>query len=226
MNTINHKFGNLVIIEEGASVHETCDLGPFTIVYSGTVINENVKIGSHSIIGKKPSVGNNQMQLITSNNHTLIEKNTIIGDHAIVYNGAKIGAECYLADKSFIRENVQIGKNVVVGTSVTISFNARVDNNTKIMTGTNVGGNMQIGKNCFIGAHVCSVNDNYPNKKTKREHQLSAVIEDNVIIGSNTTILPNLKIKKGITVAAGSVITKNLEEENGMYVGIPATKRK
>jgi serine acetyltransferase len=43
-----------------------------------------------------------------------------------------------------------------------------------------------------------------------------------VVIGSNVTILPHLLIKKGITVAAGAVISKNLTEENQLYLGVPA----
>ena len=68
----------------------------------------------------------------------------------------------------------------MIGTGVSISFNASIDENTKIMTGTNIGGNMIIGSHCFIGAHVYSVNDNYPKLNTKRENQVSAIIEDYV----------------------------------------------
>ena len=219
-------FGNNVIVHEGAIIHENCIIGDFTIVYSGVIIEENVTIGSGTILGKKAETGKNQTSLLEQGTKTIIKKNTKIGDHVIVYSGCTIGENNYLADKSFLRENVQLSDNVVIGTAVTVSFNAHIGPFTKVMTSTNIGGNMKIGSHCFIGAHVCSVNDNYPKLKTKRENQLSAVIEDNVVIGSNTTILPHIIIKKNITVGASSNITKSLLEEGGTYLGNPAKKIK
>jgi UDP-3-O-[3-hydroxymyristoyl] glucosamine N-acyltransferase len=222
MNKVQHKFGIDVIIFEGAIVHDTCQIGPFTIIYPGVTIEENVVIGSSCILGKKPTTGVNQLKLVELSEITLIRKKSLICDQVILYTGCDIGEECYLADRAFLRENVQLENKVVIGTSVTVSFNAYIGSTTKIMTGTNIGGKMRIGENCFIGAHVCSVNDNNPRINSSRNEHQGAIIEDNVVIGSNVTILPHLLIKKGITVAAGAVISKNLTEENGLYVGIPA----
>jgi UDP-3-O-[3-hydroxymyristoyl] glucosamine N-acyltransferase len=218
----NHNFGENILIYEGAEIHNSCKIGPFTIIYPGVIIEENVTIGSSCIIGKKPTAGNNQTKLLEISQKTQIEKNSLICDQVIIYIGCKVGQECYLADRAFLRENVHLEKKVVVGTSVTVSFNAHIGEGTKIMTGANIGGKMIIGKNCFIGAHVCSVNDNNPRLNSSRLEHRAAVIEDNVVIGSNVTILPHLLIKKGITVAAGAVISKNLTEENQLYLGVPA----
>jgi len=48
------------------------------------------------------------------------------------------------------------------------------------------------------------------------------IIEDDVIIGSNATILP-IKIVKGAIVGAGSVVTKDILEP-GKYAGNPAKR--
>ena len=45
-------------------------------------------------------------------------------------------------------------------------------------------------------------------------------IEDNVIIGSNSTILP-VKICSGTVIGAGSVVTKDIKIK-GTYAGNPA----
>ena len=222
MKTIDHNFGENILIYEGAIVPDLCEIGPFSIIYPGVEFEENVKIGSSCIIGKKPTTGSNQTKLLEFTETLRIRKNTIICDQVIIYTGCNIGEDCYLADKAFIRENVNIERNVVIGTAVTVSFNAHIGSGTKIMTGTNIGGKMKIGQNCFIGAHVCSVNDNNPRLNTSRSEHQAAIIEDNVVIGSNVTILPHLLIRKGITVAAGSVVSKNLTEENQLYFGIPA----
>ena len=46
-------------------------------------------------------------------------------------------------------------------------------------------------------------------------------VMDNVFIGSNTTILPNVKIGPNVIIAAGSVVTKDIPE-NSVVAGVPA----
>ena len=50
----------------------------------------------------------------------------------------------------------------------------------------------------------------------------NTIIENDVIIGSNSTILP-VKIVSGTIIGAGSVVTKDLLEP-GKYAGNPARK--
>lgn len=45
-------------------------------------------------------------------------------------------------------------------------------------------------------------------------------IEDNVFVGSNTTILPNVTIGSDTIVAAGSLVNKS--SRGGVYAGVPA----
>lgn len=45
-------------------------------------------------------------------------------------------------------------------------------------------------------------------------------IKDNVFIGSNTTILPNVSIGPDTIIAAGTLVNKNVE--GGVYAGVPA----
>lgn len=48
-------------------------------------------------------------------------------------------------------------------------------------------------------------------------------VSDNVFIGYNATILPNVKIGENCIIGAGSTVTKDLES-NGVYVGTPAKR--
>jgi len=67
-----------------------------------------------------------------------------------------------------------------------------------------------IGNNVFIGPHVCFTNDKYP--KAVGEWELkTTIIEDNVSIGANSTILPGVVIGKGALIGAGSVVTKDVD---------------
>jgi|25BtaG_2_1085352.scaffolds.fasta_scaffold12855_3 acetyltransferase-like isoleucine patch superfamily enzyme len=76
-----------------------------------------------------------------------------------------------------------------------------------------------IGNNVFIGPHVCFANDKHPPSKGK--HWMSTVVEDNVVIGANTTILPGVTLKEGCVIGAGAVVTKDVERCTTV-VGNPA----
>ncbi|BDZ82316.1 hypothetical protein Lac2_04500 [Claveliimonas bilis] len=45
-------------------------------------------------------------------------------------------------------------------------------------------------------------------------------IMNNVYIGYNATIMPNVRISENVIVGAGTLISKDLES-NGVYVGVP-----
>ena len=49
------------------------------------------------------------------------------------------------------------------------------------------------------------------------------IVEDDVWIGANTVILKNVFIGKGAIVAAGAVVTSNIEEYS-IVAGVPARK--
>ena len=66
------------------------------------------------------------------------------------------------------------------------------------------------------------INDNFKKGKITRNFSLykKTKIGDQVIIGSNSTVLP-VYICPGTVVGAGSVLTKNIKKK-GIYAGNPA----
>ena len=65
-------------------------------------------------------------------------------------------------------------------------------------------------------------NDDFKKGKINRNSQYfkKTIIEDDVLIGSNSTILP-VNICRGSVIGAGSVVTKNITKK-GIYAGNPA----
>ena len=77
----------------------------------------------------------------------------------------------------------------------------------------------KIGSNVFVGPHATFLNDKYP---AKRNYQLKGpIVEDDVSIGGNATILPGVKIGQGAFVAAGAVVTKDVPQRK-LVMGNPA----
>lgn len=84
-------------------------------------------------------------------------------------------------------------------------------------------GGITIGDRTLIGHHVVLATINHDVRPEFRcNMQLgSIVIGKDVWIGANATILPNVTIGDGAIVAAGAVVTKNVEK-NTVVAGVPA----
>jgi UDP-2-acetamido-3-amino-2,3-dideoxy-glucuronate N-acetyltransferase len=116
-----------------------------------------------------------------------------------------------------------------------VQKNAKIGKNCKISSHSFVCEGVTIKDNCFIGHGVIFINDNYPravNAKGGLESEkdwssrfVKTMIEDNVSIGSNSTILGNITIGRNSIIGAGSVVTKNVGAGQ-VWVGNPAKKIK
>lgn len=114
----------------------------------------------------------------------------------------------------------EISKNVFIGPFVEIQNDVFIDENTRVQSHSFICSKVRIGKNCFIGHGVMFTNDKFHNNRLNKENLLSTIIGDNVLIGTNTTLLPVI-ICSNTTIGAGSVVTKNIEIP-GVYIGNPA----
>ena len=98
---------------------------------------------------------------------------------------------------------------------------------------TNSAERVVIGRNVSVGPNlvcICEANANngkeintYPYVANRATRKGDIIIEDDVWIGANVTIMPGITIGKCSIVGAGSVVTKNLEPY-GVYAGVPAKK--
>jgi len=136
-------------------------------------------------------------------------KNVKFGDNVEIIEpvnlyGCKIGNNC------FIGPYVEIQKKVIIG------------DNTRVSSHSFICELVEIGKDCFVSHGVMFVNDLFKSGKLERKSKewLPTKIGNNVLIGSNSTILP-VQIVSGCVIGAGSVVTKDLLKK-GIYCGNPA----
>lgn len=113
-----------------------------------------------------------------------------------------------------------IDENVFIGPFVEIQKDVYVGKNTRVQSHSFICSKTTIGSNCFIGHGVMFVNDKFTDKKLNPDGLLETVIGNNVLIGSNATILP-VKICDNVVIGAGSVVTKSILI-SGVYAGNPA----
>ena len=133
----------------------------------------------------------------------------------------KLGKNCKII-KPVNLYGCAIGKGVFIGPFVEIQKNAKIGDNTRIQSHTFVCEKVTIGSKCFISHGVMFINDLAKKGKVNRNSNFfkRTTIGNNVVIGSNATILP-VKINNNIVIGAGAVVTKNLLKK-GIYTGNPA----
>ena len=120
----------------------------------------------------------------------------------------------------------EIEDNCFIGPFVEIQDNVKIGKNTRIQSHTFICSNVNIGENCFVGHGVCFINDKFTNRKieTNKKKLLKTRVESDVLIGSNSTILP-ITIHSRAVIGAGSVVTKNCSKKK-IYAGNPAKEIK
>jgi len=113
---------------------------------------------------------------------------------SFVAKSAVIGKDVYIGEFVFVGENVEIGDHAKVFPHVFLGDNVKIGNNTTLFAGVVVYSDNVIGKACTIHGGVVIGADGFgfapqQDKNYKKIAQIGNVmIEDNVEIGSNTTI--------------------------------------
>ena len=160
-------------------------IAPDTVFFSkNTKIGKNVTIEPYVVIAENVSIGNNVRILSFSHLEGVkIENNINVGPYARLRPG------------TILKTGSRVGNFVEIKKSV-------VGKNTKINHLSYVG-DSKVGKNVNIGAGTITCNyDGVKKSKT--------IIQDDVFVGSNSSLVAPIKLERKSIVGAGSVITKNV----------------
>ena len=155
------------------------------VVFEGDcVLGDNVYIEAGCVI-KSSHIGN----------ACHIKPNCVI-DQAQVGAGVDIGPFAHLRPDTVLSDNTKIGNFVEIKKS-TVGHGSKVNHLSYI-------GDTTIGTNVNVGAGTITCNYDGVNKS-------QTIIEDNAFIGSNSSLVAPVTIGHSATVAAGSVITKDVD---------------
>ena len=168
-------------------------IAPETIFLSkDTKFGRNVKIEPYVVIGSKVKIGNNVT--IKSFSHlegAKLEKNVTIGPYARIRPG------------SHFLPGSKVGNFVE-------TKNSKIKSKSKVNQLSYIG-DTEIGENSNIGAGTITCN--YDGKDKHK-----TVIGNESFIGSNSALVAPVTIGSNVTVAAGSVITKDVPD-NALGLG-------
>jgi len=149
---------------------------------------------------------------------------------SFIHTTSSLGENCYVGAFAYVGENVQIGNNVKIYPQVYIGDNTKIGDNCVLFSGVKIYNDCVIRNNCTIHASTVIGSDgfgfapNSENNYAKVPQIGNVLIEDNVEIGSNTSIdratLGSTIIRKGVKIDNLVQIAHNVEiGENTVIAG-------
>tara|TARA_Y100001935_G_C17153616_1_gene431693 strand:- start:20 stop:631 length:612 start_codon:yes stop_codon:yes gene_type:complete len=164
-------------------------IGPETIFFSNdTKIGKNVTIEPYVVIGPKVKISNSVV--IKSFSHLEACK---------IENKVEVGPYARIRPDTILKKGSKVGNFVEIKKS-TIGKKSKVNHLSYV-------GDTIVGKSVNIGAGTITCNyDGVSKNRTK--------INDEVFIGSNSSLVAPITINKNSVVGAGSVITKNVKQKS------------
>jgi UDP-3-O-[3-hydroxymyristoyl] glucosamine N-acyltransferase len=140
---------------------------------------------------------------------------------AHISESATVGENAYIGEFTFIGANVKIGRNVKIYPQVFIGDNVEIGDGTRIYAHVTIYSDNLIGRNCTIHSGVVIGGDGFgfapqDDKNYKKVAQIgNVIIEDDVEIGSNTTIdratLGSTILRRGVKLDNLIQIAHNVE---------------
>lgn len=155
-------------------------------VFEGNVtLADNVTIGANCVIRNASIGAGTRIDAFSHIDGAELGANTVIGPYARLRPGAQ------LADEAHVGNFVEV-KNAVIG------HGSKANHLTYI-------GDADIGARVNIGAGTITCNYDGANK-------FRTVIEDDVFVGSDTQLVAPVRVGRGVTIAAGTTIWKDVAD--------------
>ena len=192
--------GVTFINPQSSSISEESEIGVDVIIEPNSHLRGATKIADNCIIGP----------------NSLIE-DSMIGQQTEVLNSTILNSEImenvFIGPYSHIRPGCSISSNCKIGNFVEIK-NSLLNKSVKINHLSYVG-DSNVGEFTNIGAGTITANfDGIKKNKTN--------IGKNCNIGSNSVLIAPVSIGNSVTIGAGSVINKNVEDDS---LGISRTRQ-
>ncbi len=184
--------GATIIDPERIEIRGEVKTGKDVIIDINVVLEGHVQIGDDVYIGPGCVIRD-----------CIIEDGVQI-EAMCVLEHSRVGVKTLMGPFSRLRPGVELKGNNKVGNFVEIK-NSVIGEGSKVNHLTYIG-DTDMGSGVNIGAGTITAN--YDGA-----HKHRTTIEDNVSTGSNSVLVAPVKVGKGATIGAGSVITKETPEE-------------
>ena len=199
---MNYKEINEKLISEGVKLVDINNtyIDESVVIGRGTIIYPNVSIRGNSVIGDNTVIDMNTVII----NSKIGNNNRIISSYI---EDSTIGDNSTIGPFSHLRQNTVLNNNINIGNYVELK-NSEIKSNTKVKHLSYLGDSI-VGERVNIGCGTITANMNGKNKVKNK-----TIICDDTYIGANSVLVAPIILNRNSFVAAGSVITKDVEEDS------------
>ncbi|MFC3023853.1 bifunctional UDP-N-acetylglucosamine diphosphorylase/glucosamine-1-phosphate N-acetyltransferase GlmU [Vibrio zhugei] len=170
---------------------------------------KDVEIDANVIIEGKVSLGDN---VVIGAGCVLtdceIDDNTIVRPYSVIEN-ATVGETCTVGPFARLRPGAELHNDAHVGNFVEVK-NATLGEGSKANHLAYVG-DAQVGQRVNLGAGVITCNYDGANKH-------KTIIGNDVFVGSDTQLVAPVKVADGVTIGAGTTVTKDINAEGELVI--------
>ncbi len=197
------------IVSKLASIGDSVEIGPFSIIHSNVKIASGTKIGAYCELGV-PTPLSNKSPLI-------IGENSLIRSHSVFYEASNFGSRLITGHRVTVRENTVAGENLQIGSLSDLQGDIKIGDYVRFHSNVHIGKKSAIGNYVWIFPYVVLTNDPTPPSETL----LGVKLGDYSIVATMAVILPGVSVGEHALVAASACVAKNVP--NGMIAaGVPA----
>lgn len=134
---------------------------------------------------------------------------------------ASIGDDTKIWINVQVRENASIGRGCIVSKDVYIDMGVKIGDLCKIQNSVSVYAGVTLEDEVFVGPNVCFTNDRVPRAFNAGWQITPTLVRRGASIGANSTIVCGVTIGEYAMVAAGAVVTRDVEPYS-LVLGNPA----
>jgi acetyltransferase-like isoleucine patch superfamily enzyme len=185
------------------------EVGAFTQIGRNVKIGPRTRIGSYCIIGDVENQCRGDLQ---------INEDSIVRSHSVIYGGSEFGSQLETGHHATLREGIKAGPGLRVGSYSDIQNNVRIGKFVRIHSKVFVAPGTEIDS--FVWIFPCAVITNDPHPPNDRILK-PVKINEYAVIAAQALLMPGVVVGKDSVVAAGSIVTKNVEDGH-LVMGAPA----
>jgi UDP-2-acetamido-3-amino-2,3-dideoxy-glucuronate N-acetyltransferase len=141
---------------------------------------------------------------------------------AVIDAGSTIGNQTKIWHFSHVFKGAEIGHNCNIGQNVVVSEGVKLGDGTKVQNNISLYSGLECEEDVFLGPSSVFTNISNPRSQVNRKGVYEkTTIKRGATVGANATIICGVTLGNYSFVAAGAVVTKDVEDYS-LVVGNPA----
>ncbi len=193
--------GVTILDPRATYVHAGVSVGEETVIHPGCSLEGTTRVGGRCVLGPDARL----VDAVIGDRVTILASTVV---QSTMDDGSRIGPYSHL------RPGTRVGKGVEIGNFAEMK-NSTIGDGSKVHHKSYLG-DATLGQRVNVGAGTITC-----NLRDRSGKKWPTIIEDEAFIGSDSMLVAPVRIGRGATTGAGSVVTKDVPA-GAVVVGVPA----